>query len=82
MQNCFYLASLTHIFINWAMGLGLPWWLTGKEYACQAGDDRVEKVFWRREWQPTPAFLPGESHGQSGLVGYSPWGHKESDTTE
>ena len=33
-------------------------------------------------WQPTPVFLPGESHGQSCLVGYSPWGHKESDTTE
>ena len=37
---------------------------------------------WRREWQPTPVFLPGESHGQKSLVGYSPWGHKESDTTE
>ena len=34
---------------------------------------------WR---QPTPVFLPGESHGQSSLIGYSPWGHKESDTTE
>ena len=37
---------------------------------------------WRRAWQPTPVFLPGESHGQRSLVGYSPWGHKESDTTE
>ena len=37
---------------------------------------------WRREWQPTPVFLPGESHGQRSLVGYSPWSHKESDTTE
>ena len=35
-----------------------------------------------REWLPTPVFLPGESHGQRNLVGYSPWGHKESDTTE
>ena len=34
------------------------------------------------KWQPTPVFLPGESHGQRSLVGYSPWGHKESDTTE
>ena len=34
---------------------------------------------WRRKWQPTPVFLPGESHGQRGLVGYSLWGHKESD---
>ena len=32
-----------------------------------------------REWQPTPAFLPGESHGQRSLVGYSPWGLKETD---
>ena len=33
-------------------------------------------------WQPTPVFLPGEFHGQRSLVGYSPWGHKESDTAE
>ena len=33
-------------------------------------------------WQPTPGFLPGESHGQGTLAGYRPWGHKESDTTE
>ena len=37
---------------------------------------------WRRKWQPTPVFLPGESHGQRTLAGYSPWGHRESDTTE
>ena len=36
----------------------------------------------RRKWQPTPVFLPGESHGGRTLVGYSPWGRKESDTTE
>ena len=36
----------------------------------------------RRKWQPTPVFLPGEFHGQRSLVGYSPWGRKESDTTE
>ena len=35
-----------------------------------------------REWLSTPVFLPGEFHGQSSLAGYSPWGHKESDTTE
>ena len=39
-------------------------------------------LFWRRKWQPTPVVLPGESHGQRSLVGYSPWGLKESDTTE
>ena len=37
---------------------------------------------WRRKWQPTPLFLPGESHGERSLVGYSPWGRKELDTTE
>ena len=39
-------------------------------------------LFQRRQWQPTPVLLPGKSHGQRGLVGCSPWGHKESDTTE
>ena len=38
----------------------------------------VGKVPWRREWQPTPVFLPGESHGQRSLEGYGPWGRKES----
>ena len=42
----------------------------------------VRKILWRREWLPTPAFLPGKSYGQRSLVGYSPWGHKKSDTTE
>ena len=37
---------------------------------------------WRRKWQPTPVFLPGEFHGQRGLVGCNPWGCKESDLTE
>ena len=43
---------------------------------------RVGKIPWGREWQPTPVFLPGELHGQRSLAGYSPWGHKQSDTTE
>ena len=34
------------------------------------------------KWQPTPVFLPGESHGRRSLVGYSPWGRRESDATE
>ena len=41
-----------------------------------------QKIPWRRAWQPTLVFLPGESHGQKSLAGYSPWGHKESDTAE
>jgi len=42
----------------------------------------VGKTPWRKKWQPTPVFLPGKSHGQRSLVGYSPWGHKESEATE
>ena len=42
----------------------------------------VRKIPWRRNWLFTPVFLPGESHGPRRLVGYSPQGHKESDTTE
>ena len=38
--------------------------------------------YWRRAWQPTPVFLPGEFHGLRNLEGYSPWGRKESDMTE
>ena len=45
-------------------------------------DPCIRKIPWKRAWQPTPVFLPGESHGQRSLVDYSPQGHKESDTTE
>ena len=62
---------------------------SGKEPACQCrGCKRrsfapwVGKIPWRRAWQPTPGFLPGDSHGQRSLVGYSPRGHKELDMTE
>ena len=41
-----------------------------------------EVVPWRRKWQPTPVFLPGEFYGQRSLVGYGLWGHKELDTTK
>ena len=45
-------------------------------------DPWVKKIPWRRRWQPTAVLLPGESHGWKSLVGYNPWGRKESDTTE
>ena len=58
----------------------------GKVSACNVGDQGsdpwVGKIPWRRAWQPTPVFLPGEAHGQRRLEGCSPWGQKESDTTE
>ena len=41
-------------------------------------DPWVGKIPWRRRWQPTPVFLPGEFHGQRSLGSYSPWGHKET----
>ena len=64
--------------------MGLPQWLSGKESACNTGDMGlipVGKIPWRTAWQPTSAFLPGESHGQRSLVGYSPQSRKELDTT-
>ena len=68
---------------------GLPGWLGAKESACQCRSRRrhgfnpwVAKILWRRRWQPTPVFLLEKFHGQRSLAGYSPWGHKESDTTE
>ena len=44
--------------------------------------DWVRKIPWSRKWQPIPGFLPGESHGQRSLAGYSPRGRRESDMTE
>ena len=45
-------------------------------------DPWVGKIPWKRKWQPFPVFLPGKSNGQRSLAGYSPRGHKGSDTTE
>ena len=66
--------------------LGLPRWLGGKESSCQCRRHRscefspwVRNIVWRRKWQPTVVFLPGESHGQRSLAGYSPRGCKELD---
>ena len=63
--------------------------LVGKNPPANAGDVKrgrlnpwVGKIPWRRAWQPTPVFLPGESHGQRSLVGYSAWGRKGSGTTK
>ena len=65
---------------------GLPWWLRRQSIYLQCGRPRfdpwVGKILWRRKWQPTPVLLPGKSHGKRSLVGYSPWGCKELDTTE
>ena len=50
------------------------WWLQPWNYKMLTP--------WRRKWQPTPVLLPGKFHGRRSVVGYSPWGRKESDTTE
>ena len=72
-----------------ALRSGLTTWgflggASGKEPTCQCRRCKrhrfnpwVRKIPWRRAWQAIPVFLPGESHGQRSLVGYSPWGHKE-----
>ena len=72
-----------------ALILGFPGGASGKEPACQYRRHRrqefdpwVRRSPWRRKRQPTPVFLPGESHEQRSLVGYSPWAHKEWDPTE
>ena len=56
--------------------------LVVKNLPANAGYLRLRKTLWSRAWQPTPVFLPGESHGQRSLAGYSPLGHKESDRIE
>ena len=62
--------------------------LVVKNQPTNAGDLRDTSLIsgqedpWRRGWEPTPVFLPGESHGRRTLVGYSPRGSKESDVTE
>ena len=75
-------------FLSLCLGyiLGLPRWLRGKESTCQCRHQThglnpwVGKIPWRRKWQPTPVFLPGESHGQRSLV--RSMGSRESDTNE
>ena len=66
--------------------LGLPWWLRGYSVCLQCGrpgfNPWVEKIPWRRKWHPIPVLLPGKSHEWRSVVGYSPWGRKELDTTE
>ena len=69
--------------------LGFPGGLSGNEPASQCRIHKrlgfnpwVGKIPWRRAWQPTPVFLPGESHGQRSLEGYSPQGRTELDMTQ
>jgi len=76
-----------HTYIMYAhIYMGFPGGSDGKEAGLQCRrsgfDPWVGKIPWRRAWQPTPVFLPRESHAQWSPVGYSPWGCTESYTTE
>ena len=62
--------------------LGLPWWLICLQCGRPGFNPWVGKIPWRREWLPTPVFLPGEAHGQRNLAGYSLCVCKDLDTTE
>ena len=69
--------------------LGFPGGASGKEPICQCRkckrlgfDPWVRKIPWKRAWQPTPVFLPRESHGQRSPMSYASWGHKELSMTE
>ena len=69
--------------------MGFPDGTSGKESACQCRRHKrhefnrwVRRISWSRKWQLTLVFLPGKSHGQKSLAGYSLWGHTESDRTE
>ena len=75
------------VYYRALQGDGLPCWLSGKESTCQCRrhkrrgfDPWIGKIPWRRKWQLTPLFQPGKSHAQRSREGYSPRGHKQSDT--
>ena len=80
--------ALFFLFLSGRLGFqGDPLVAQMVESACNAGDQGSTpgwgKIPWRRKWHPTPVFfLPGKSYGWRNLAGYSPWGHKELDTTE
>ena len=74
-------SSITFMISLFPLRFWLPRWLSGKESTCQCWRQRrlrfypwIRKIPWRRTWQPTSVFLPGESHGQRSLAGYCPWG--------
>ena len=81
------LSSIYFFFLWWGTGAGdFPGGSDGKSVCLQCRRPGFDSWFgnipWRKKWQPTPVLLPEKSHGRRSLIGYSPWGHKESDTTE
>ena len=80
---CIYVDTYMYIYTHIH---GLPLWLNGRESSSQCRRRRrlspwVRKIPWKRKWQPSPVFLPGKSYGQRSLADYSPWRHRESDTS-
>ena len=75
-----------YLFFSENQFLSIPLGSERKKSTCNAGDlgsiPGLGRFPWRREQLPSLVFLPREIHGQRSLAGYSPWGHKESDTTE
>ena len=69
--ECFLLLLLLLVLLSVCLQCGRPTF-----------NPWIRKIPWRRKWQPTSVFLPGESHGWRSQAGYSPWGCKESDRTE
>ena len=74
----YYCATL----ILMGLPLSLSWQRICQQCRRPGFDPRVGKIIWKRKWQPTPVFLPGESHGLRSLAHYSPWGRKELGMTE
>ena len=74
------------LFPSPLFSIGLPQWLSSKrvhlQYRKPGFDPWVWKILWRKKWQPTPVFLPGKSHGQGSLAGYSSWGRKSGLVTK
>ena len=84
-----FIALMFHFLKDTDCLLGFPAGTSGKEPTCQCRrcrrlgfDPWARKIPWRKGWKPTPVFLPGESHGQKRLVGYSSWVRQEWDMTE
>ena len=80
-----YVYIYTHTHTHTCVHVYVPRCLSGEDSICQRRhctfNPWVRKILWRRKWQLTLVFLPGKSHGQRSLVGYSPWGRKELDMT-
>ena len=82
-------AGAAHFTVTMSQYGGFSGITNGEESASQCRrckryrfEPWVGKIPWRRKWQPTPVFLPVKSHEQRSLVGYSPWGCKDSDVTD